>query len=74
MTDDRTEFTAARDAGLRQRHEQRLAHAIAAKAPCTCGHPLEHHDANECWTTATGAETWDEASCPCSGYEPLETP
>jgi hypothetical protein len=27
MTDDRTEMRAAREAGLRQRHEQRLARA-----------------------------------------------
>lgn len=30
MTDDREPFRTARDAGLKQRHEQRLAHAQAA--------------------------------------------
>jgi hypothetical protein len=34
VTDDRSEFTAAREAGLRQRHEQRLARAQAAGEGC----------------------------------------
>ena len=36
----------------------------------TCGHPAEHHDAGECWTTEDGAETYGETSCPCGWYEP----
>lgn len=36
---------------------------------CRCGHPRRHHDANECWTTPTGQETYDEPACRCSGFE-----
>ena len=72
MTDDRQEFAEARDAGLRARHETRLKRAIAAKVPCRCGHPIDRHDANECWTAPDGAETHGETSCPCSGYEPKD--
>lgn len=38
-------------------------------ALCRCGHPKAHHDANECWTTPDGQETYGETSCRCSGFE-----
>lgn len=35
----------------------------------TCGHPVDHHDAGECWTTADGHEIRydapDNCNCDC---------
>ena len=50
---------------------KRIDQAIAEKTPCRCGHPIDHHDAGECWTTADGQETHGETSCHCAGYEPV---
>lgn len=35
-----------------------------------CGHPLDHHDAGECWTDAHGSEVVSDSKCRCGWYEP----
>jgi hypothetical protein len=84
---DRDAFRANREAAKAKLHEKRLANAqeraaaetlrieaaIAQKLTCRCGHSIDHHDAGECWTAADGSETHGETSCPCSGYDPVET-
>jgi hypothetical protein len=47
MTDDRSEFTAAREAGLRQRHEQRLARAEDMRLATELGRALGRKEAGE---------------------------
>lgn len=51
---------------------ERIEYAIAANTPCQCGHPIDHHDAGECWTTADGHEAFEETTCRCAGYEPAQ--
>lgn len=38
-----------------------------------CGHPVEAHEAAECWWDLfSGGESWDPIDqCDCDAYEPL---
>lgn len=42
----------------------------------TCEHPVECHEAGECWfDRSTGADSDDPADrCPCDCYEPIALP
>ena len=41
---------------------------------CLCGHPLDDHDANECWwDVSLGVQSDDpREQCPCSWISPAE--
>lgn len=34
-----------------------------------CGHVVEAHDADECWTDGDNMEHPPSGACPCPGYE-----